>query len=727
MNRRRSKILTIAVSSSIVCMAAESNLSAQENRDAAAADGELDTIVVTAQKRTERAQDVPVTISVLSAAELDRSGVTTAADLPTIVSGLVWSNEGAWIQPNIRGVYTSVAAIGSGSPIAIYLDGIYQPSQSGTVFDLPDVSRIEVLKGPQGTLFGRNATGGAISIYTVDPSFTPGGNVEVTAGDYTGNGGSMNSSHYAIRGTTTGPLIDDTLAGSLSAYYDKTDGYLVNDVTDSRGGEIDASAVRGKLLWKPAELATILASAYYNYRGDETAQTGIALNGVTAGIFYPPYILPTQPWHYAASGGVPGAWQNNRGAGLKATFDFSAGTLTSLTGYSDSDVFVYSSAYGAYAPACVVAFVCYQATVTTDERTTTQEFDFASAKTGSFRYVTGLFAMHDLAGEDDSYNDAGFTDDTHIRTNAAAIFGEGTYDITTALSAIAGIRFSRELKYAEGRYFSEPFLPYADANWNSTTPRASLVYKLSDSVNTYFTFSEGFKAGVVSGQYAIAPPASPEKLKAYELGLKVATSSYSANVAAFYYDYTDLQVETLNDFVTTPQNAASAEVFGVDLDTAVKLTREFELKLGASWLPTAKYIKFPDAIAFVQPLGPGGLVTDSTFDASGSRMLTAPKFTGTLAEVYTKDLSSGRLEATASVYYSTSYRWDYTGTFDTDAYALVNGQVAFTPTHSNFKYTFYGKNLTNRSYVQGALAAAQAHLAILAPPREVGVKVGYSF
>src|SRR5277367_2887274 len=165
--------------------------------------GSLEEIIVTAQKRSERLQDVPVTITALSPDYLQKTGVERMSDLPTAVPGLVWSNQGAWIEPNIRGVYTNVAAIGSGSPIAIYLDGIYQPSQSGTIFNLPDVRDVEVLKGPQGTLFGRNATGGAIVINTRDPSFTPTGDINVSAGAYTGNS-VQTAGHYNVNGYVSG-------------------------------------------------------------------------------------------------------------------------------------------------------------------------------------------------------------------------------------------------------------------------------------------------------------------------------------------------------------------------------------------------------------------------------------------------------------------------------------------------------------------------------------------
>ena len=177
----------VLIAASLLTGLASTAAAQQQAATASQSSTSLEEIIVTAQKRSERLQDVPVTITALSADYLQKNGVERMSELPTAVPGLIWSNQGAWIEPNIRGVYTNVAAIGSGSPIAIYLDGIYQPSQSGTIFNLPDVRDVEVLKGPQGTLFGRNATGGAIAIYTRDPSFTPTGDINVSAGAYEGS------------------------------------------------------------------------------------------------------------------------------------------------------------------------------------------------------------------------------------------------------------------------------------------------------------------------------------------------------------------------------------------------------------------------------------------------------------------------------------------------------------------------------------------------------------
>jgi iron complex outermembrane receptor protein len=698
----------------------------------------LEAVIVTAQKRSERLQDVPVTISALSNADLQRANISTARDLPSSVSGLVWSNQGAWIEPNIRGVYTNVAAIGSGSPIAIYLDGIYQPSQSGTIFDLPDVRDIEVLKGPQGTLFGRNATGGAIVINTKDPSFTPTGNFSVSAGAYAGSN-VQTAGHYDVRAFFSGPLISDTLAGSISASYDTTDGYMTDDVNGQREGKIQSSVIRGKLLWKPSDDLKIVASAFYTQREDGESEAGVPQGGVTVASLYPGSILPSsQPWHFTYQGETPAAWLNLKGASLKATLDLEAGTLTSLTGFTQSGVRASVDIAAAYAPTCVTFFVCINGIVQPYDQSVSQEFDFASKKFGAFSFVAGVYALYDYQREHDSYNLGLFSDDTVITTHAGAIFGEGTYELTDQLSAIVGVRVSRDSLYAKGRDnppLTDPPTPpgplavYGDKSWNSVTPRGSLVYKFNSTFNTYFTFSEGFKAGVVSGQIPAqpTPPANPEKIYAYEVGVKAATSTYSANLAAFYYNYRDLQVEIFNNLVTTPENAATAEIYGLDFDGAIRLTDNFELRAISSWLPTAKYKEFPHATAFVPPLGAAGLVTDNNYDASDSRMLVTPVFTGTLSGTYGQDYSWGRFEATGSIYHSGGYRWEYTDMITTRPYSLLNANLTFTPNSSGFKYTLYGKNLANKAYVQGALPTTQANEVFWAQPREVGVSVAFSF
>jgi len=708
-----------------VALAQQTN--SQGTNPSTAASDNLAEIVVTAQKRTERLQDTPVSITALSAQDLARNGVETAQDLPSVVSGLVWSNQGAWVEPNLRGVSTNVSAVGAASPIAIYLDGVYQPMQAGTIADLPDVSQIEVLKGPQGTLFGRNATGGAIAINTLDPSFTPTGKFSLSAGDYDG---SKQSGHYSISSFLAGPLVDDTLAGSFSAYYDRTDGYLTNDVGGGRGGEINSAVFRGKLLWKISDAVKVLTTFYYEHRDDQAAEAGFPQGGITTASFYPPSVVPTQPWHYAFDGPTPTANLDSRGANIKATVDLDAGTLTSITAYQNYNVLVVDDGHAAYSPGCIAAFDCIAGIIRTPDQAYSQEFDFASKQMGMFRYVAGVFGLDNDVQEQDVYNSASlYIDNTSIRSISYAAFAEGTADLTDKFSVVAGLRVNKDILRAFGSYSGAPEERYADKSWTSTTPRVSLIYKINPVVNTYFTYSQGFKAGVVSGQSTTAPPANPEKIYAYEVGVKAAQENYSLNVAAFYYDYRDLQVEVFDDqtLATEPLNAARAEIVGLDIDGTVKLTDGFRMRLDTTYLPTAKYKSFPNAVVYLSPLSATGLVTDSNYNATGSRMLVTPVWTGTLSGTYTKEFAAGVFEGTASVYHSASYRWEYTGTVNTGAYNLLNGQLSFTPAANSLKYTLYGKNLTNKAYVQGALPTSFAHEVIFAPPREVGVRLDYSF
>jgi iron complex outermembrane receptor protein len=688
----------------------------------------LDEIVVTAQKREQRLQDVPITVTEISGDDLARANVRTASDLPSMVSGLVWSNQGAWVLPSLRGISTSVSAIGSSSPVAIYLDGVYQPMEAGSLTDLPDVQRIEVLKGPQGTLFGRNATGGAISIYTLDPSFTPTGKISATAGIFDG-GSSRDSGHYNVNGFFSGPLIDNILAGSISANFDRTNGYMTNDLTGEDAGRINSQVVRGKLLWTPTDGISILGTAYYIHREDGVAMAGYPFGGLTAASLYTPSVVPTQPWHYAYDGPAPDVKTASRGASLKGTFDLGVGTLTSISAFSNSNVPIYGTSAAAYSPSCIAVFSCVTAYILVGAKTASQEFDFASNKIGQFRYVVGLYGFYNQASEHDAYNAGVFTDDTLIKNKSYAAFGEGTYEFTDQFSAIGGVRVTQEKLNADGSFLGAVREPYADKTWTSTTPRGSLEYKFNQAVNAYFTYSQGFKAGVVSGQSNVAPPANPERITSYEIGIKMAEPRYRMNLAAFYYDYKDLQVETLIDAgtITVPQNAARAKIVGIDFDGAVKWSDRFETRLDTTYLARAEYSSFPHAITYLPPLGPFGLATDSDYDASGSRMLVAPLWSGTVSADYTQPVTAGVLEADLSLYYSSGYRWVYTGVVETHSYETLGTRISFTPTASKLKYSLYGKNLTNKAYVDGVTPNPVSAVSFYAPPRELGVTVDYSF
>jgi len=232
-------------------------------------------IIVTAQRRSERLTDVPLSITAASAAELTRAGVTNVRQIASITPGVTMQSTGPWLQPAVRGVSSQSTIPGSEQNVALYVDGVYQPTAVANTSDLPDVERIEVLKGPQGTLFGRNATGGAIQIITRDPSFSTTGNLTASYGRFR---------DVTLQGYISTPLSDKVAVG-VTGSYTSTDGWLKDLLNDRRHtGKITSELVRAKLLFRPNENLKVLLTGFYRHRTDNNINRDNALNGNTVAV-----------------------------------------------------------------------------------------------------------------------------------------------------------------------------------------------------------------------------------------------------------------------------------------------------------------------------------------------------------------------------------------------------------------------------------------------------------
>ena len=188
--------------------------------------GQIEEILVTAQRRSENIDDVPIAITVADREALRNAGVSDIRDLGSIVAGLTFAGQGGIAVPSIRGMQSRQGQAGNEQPTAIYLDGVYQPNQLVNVLELADVEQVEVLRGPQGTLFGRNNTGGAILVSTKKPQYETEGNLTLDYGYYTGS--DQDSGDMTVKGYLTGALIENTLAYSFSGYYRDVEGFLTN-------------------------------------------------------------------------------------------------------------------------------------------------------------------------------------------------------------------------------------------------------------------------------------------------------------------------------------------------------------------------------------------------------------------------------------------------------------------------------------------------------------------
>jgi iron complex outermembrane receptor protein len=691
--------------------------------------GTIEEIIVTAEKRSERLRDVPFTVIAVTPAQLQSAGVVSTRDLPSLVPGLVFTSVGPFVAPTMRGITTTASGLGQDAPIAIYIDGIYQPTQAGNSFSLPDISRIEVLKGPQGTLFGRNVVGGAILIHTRDPSFQPTGHFSISDGVYSG-GSAKTANEVYVNAFVSGPLVADKIAFSLAGSVRSTPGYQTDDVNGARTGKSWDRYVRAKVLLQPTDTVKFVLSGMYDKSRDGVGAAYFPLDGATSanarnaagGLIYPDRIIPTRPWHVAYEK-EPVVTDETYGLSGRGDIETEAGTLTSLTAYYRVHPVVLTDFDAAYAPSCLPTFACLTYYINQTVKTFSQEADFASRRFGPVTFTVGA-NYYNSDGSSTSAVNSFPSLSTRVKTSAWAVYGEGSYEVTDRLTASAGLRYSSERKTLYGAPSGVPVFQQK-ASWDSLTPRASLRYRVSDAVNAYATFSKGFKSGVLDS--SSPTPLGPEHLTSYEAGIKALTGKFSFNASAFYYDYKNIQISIFDTLTRTTilENAGQARIYGLDLDGAVQVAPDLQVRAGVAWLPSAKYTKFPDAVQFLPPLTAFGL-SQTKINATGLRMIRSPRITGNVALDYKHETSMGRLTATSTLSYSSSYNWDPLGTVKTGAYATLSGQIGIQPTNSNLKISVFGRNLTNRASLVSVSPQTQTGV-VFSPPRQVGISLDYDY
>jgi iron complex outermembrane receptor protein len=716
-----------------VATTAEAQIAGSEAAEGAT----LTEVIVTAQRRDERLLDVPLSITVQSGESLERAGVAAVRDLHNVTPGLRIDRNGGSVQPAIRGVTAIDGNPGNDPNVAMYIDGVYRPSAGANNLDLPDVERIEVLKGPQGTLFGRNATGGAILIHTKRPTFDPEGRITLGYGNF---------DDRVAKGYFSGPLVPDKVAVSLAGFYERNDGYL-HDLANGgrRTGALKSRLVRGKLLVKPTEKVSLLISGLYANR-DDGSMAGQPYQGNTVARYVrpPPFtaanpavgrpgvIIPTRPWD-VANNFDPSIHYKEKAVSARADFDLGFANLSSISAYThlkgdsrtESDYTnIFVNTYRAEAR----------------QKTFSQELNLTSSTEGPLNWVLGLFYYRDRAAYDPLTvgNPLGnFLIYGQQNSNAYAVFGEVSYDITDRLNLIAGLRYSRERRRLYGSFNARNFLFRAGRTFESTTPRVSLRYQFNDATNIYATYSQGFKSGGYTVSSLNTNAFLPEKVRAYEVGIKSSPrKTISFTAAAFYYDYLNQQVQTAvtinNAQVGVTANAASSEIYGAELDATVKPFPELTVSAAVSLLH-ARYKRYPNAtvqrprlLANGQPCLCGNIAVNG-FDASGAQLIRSPDATFSLTGTYTKEFAVGTMSLSANLYYSDSFFFTPDNRVKQPSYTTVGARASFEPAGTKVKVSVWGRNLTNETVYQGASILADADGVLFAPPRSYGVELEYRF
>ena len=686
-------------------------------------DGGIKDIIVTAQRRSESLQNVPVAVTALTPETLAVAGVASTDDLKALTPGLNFNtNLGGFGQPRIRGVGTTATGPGIENPTATYIDNVYIGTSAGALFALNDVDQVAVLKGPQGTLFGRNATGGLIQVTTRAPSIEPHAEVQFGYGNYK----TVNASGYVTGGIT------DTLAASITGLYEnQADGFgknLFNGQDIQTHREV---AGRVKLQWKPDALTKVTLSGDYSQitAADPAIRTyGLTMFGTPTPGGNRDIDLDVQPYLNSRQ------W----GTSLTAERDLGGVQLVSISAYRDSKFHVIFDAD--QLPINGLAL-----DETQIDKQFSQELQLQSTGGGPFKWVAGAFYFHSIGKYDPIRTTGAFLAspffplqavDLYVdqRLDSYAGYAQGTYAIDDATNITAGLRFTSDhRKIVESQTltvagFPVPQAPVSEAKtFNKLTWRLAIDHRFSPDVMAYASYNRGFKSGSFAPDTFPIAVLEPETLDAFEVGLKTELFDRKVrfNVAAFYYDQKNLQVNQIVQGVLLVYNASGSTSYGIDADLQARVTNNFTINAGASYLH-ARYKTFLNAFELF-PLPTGGNSFDQNGNATGNRLQNTPDSTINAGATYDIPTSSGKFTLAANFYHNSGYFADPQNRLRQAPYELVDASISWVSPDGHMLIRIWSKNLTNSFYYQQTNPLNVGDNYVAAAPRTFGGTIGFKF
>jgi len=730
----------------------------------------LEEVVVTAQKRTESLQDTPIAISAVSSEALVEAGINSQVDLPKIVPNLSFNVASTFASPYLRGIGTSFALPGLENSVPVYLDDAYVPRASSGLFSFSDIERVEVVKGPQGTLYGRNATGGAIRVITKAPK----NEFEASANAITGT-----NNRLAFEGMVNVPVGDD---GGLRLNYrhDENDGYVRNvapNATQSRLQDRDEDIVMARLLLRPSDKLTVNLSADYSWKDDSEArafrnlfpgapeQAGAALGGCVAEDFFDVCHDVSNPSNTFSSPAI--ARHRNSGASLRLDYLAPMGTVSSITTYrraeeranvGDLDAtgapFQHGSADG-------------------DTQQLTQEFQLVSDGGGKLSYIAGLFYLREEAEYSFfisglsidgliGFPDASFGAASKVTTDSLAPYFQMDYALSEQWTLTLGARYTWEEKSLDrndlfvGTLGTDGFVDTVlsqtpitadDLSFERFTPKVTLSYEPSPEMLIYLTYANGFKSGGFSTP-AFGPVDSVDEeiLNDVEGGIKYQTDALRVNLAAYYYQYEDLQVQLIDSQTgaSTVQNSGEAELTGVEFDLTWIPVPNLEIGAGAAY-SHARFDQFEGDVFFPCSSLPDGAspIAVQSCAASGGLGLTpvpglnlennalpnAPDYSGYLRANYRVDLgrSMGQLMLSGILSYRSDAFFDAGNQFEDEAREDLSLRAEWRSADDQYWLAVFGTNLTDTERFFSNTPTALGGFGVARPPRQLFLQAGVNF
>jgi iron complex outermembrane receptor protein len=669
---------------------------------AASTDVAPQDIVVTAQRRAERLQDVPISIANFSTQTLRNANVQSLSEIDKLTSGIRFDKRTNFVVPTIRGITTNVVLAGGGSNVGVYLDGFYSPSLQGSDIQLLNVESVQVLKGPQGTLFGRNTTGGAVLVNTTEPNQNTRVVAEIGYGSYN----AVRYQGYVNVG------IASWLAADVGASYTMGDGYITNIANGyDRMGRYRNFSMRAGLKATFGNLSLVARYAHSDLNDPTNLlQVPYIFNGKVAAQFayLPGAIVATQRGTVSADEDFVYHFKSDAYQ-FKGTLDLAPFTITSYTQWRNDKQLEhkYSLDY-TNLPGAALDIHDYNTTFT-------QELLVTSKPGSPLQYTVGAFYFNAAQAFPSVLSRAGtaptFTEITFssVRNKSIAGYADVTYNIAGGLFLTGGLRYTHDevddatwkgITVATGGTPASggKFLPVLSTS--RFTPRAVIRYEFDRATNVYASFSKGYKAAIYNVGGLDSAPILPEELTAYEVGLKHSDSALTANLSFWYYDYTNQQIVAgvLKNGIPVSKitNAASSTMYGVDGDFSYRVMPDFTLTAGFEWAHN-RYDQFPNAPHVTQTAA-NAFVTDFNGSANGLPMLRSPDFTANVGASYGTALAGGHLILSGNLYYTSKFYFDAANQFPQDAYALLGLNAQWTDPSDHYTLAVSAKNVTNTKY-----------------------------
>jgi iron complex outermembrane receptor protein len=722
----------------------------------------LEEVIVTVRRRAESLQDAPVAVTAFTAAALEHTYAQDIRGLAGQIPNVVITNVPGFNAASIgsRGQSTGDIILTFEPAVAVIVDDFVIAHVQTQLLDMFDIERMEMLRGPQGTLFGKNTVGGVLNIVTKKPNMTEAG-------------GEFRISHSSfvttqVRGAINIPLIDGKLALRVASSYEKSGGYYhFTKGPNADGGRLGGTEVlstRAKLRWTPdATWDTMLS---YEMVRDRSASPP-SVNESPASFLFP--IL-----------GYPGI-QDTHGSPYDTGLTMCVGSITSSTcpgtanGHrvdidgiylrTEKDVdgvgnFIMSSGYRKVVSVLASDYTGEDANLFVSTRNDTRKqwsIEGRYNSTFSERFNVTLGGMYWAQKDDYASNSIlgflrflgspGSLSDPNMgamtqKVRSFAAFGEGEYKATQDLSLILGARYTTETKDFDV-YPQVPMSLMLAGHWphyvesetsSKPTIRVGYRYKINENINNYFTYSQGFKSAGFNEQAMSANSAKPFKAEtadSFEMGFKTQTSDHRLrlNFDGFFVKYNDLQRDAVVKFTdpntglpgqeTKTTNAGKAQVYGIEAEASAVPIRNLTLTAALGW-QKAKYLKFTTDVN-------GDGIND---DASYLKLTRTPEWTVSFGANYEWFTDFGTITANGNINYQSQYESSVLNADFTQGQArtLVAANLSWADKNDRYKVTIFGTNLLNKVYrVSGNSVAGLWNFTNYAPPRSVGAEFGVKF